>query len=161
MVDDYELEKWIWTDADFEQMGWHDSKVYAISFLPDTFELAFDIDYIFEWVNPAQNETYFKFWVAPATLVFENVYDVEMEFDVPDFELNMIVRKEPQRSKNAEYIERDTEWLWSLEAHRGGIDFRSVGYKQFVRKKPVFSQAQILEMDVRGGISFYRGRIDE
>ena len=161
MSQQYEIEKWVWTEADFDQMGWHDVQVYAVAFLPNTFELMLDIDYILEWIHPAPNETYFKFWVAPATLVFGNVYEVEMGLDEPDFELDAIERKEPREPKNAQHIGRDTEWLWSLEAHRGGMSFRSVGYKQYIRRSPVLSQLQTLEMGARGGISFYCGRVDE
>lgn len=29
-MQDYQLEKkWIWSESDFEQMGWHDATVYA------------------------------------------------------------------------------------------------------------------------------------
>ena len=44
------LEKAVWTDGDFEAMGWHDARLYSFLTLPDTFELAFDIDYIVQWV---------------------------------------------------------------------------------------------------------------
>ena len=65
MAEEYELDKWIWTEADFEQMGWHDARIHAIAFLTETFEFALDIDYILQWVEPAEGETYYKFWVAP------------------------------------------------------------------------------------------------
>jgi len=29
-MDEYELEKKIWTETDFEQMGWHDCPIYKI-----------------------------------------------------------------------------------------------------------------------------------
>lgn len=160
MLDEYKIEKWIWTEEDFEKMGWHDTQVYAISFHAETYEIALDLDYIFEWVNPKANETYFNFWIAPATLVFENVYDIKMELDTTEFELDAVERTDPQRPKNAEYIKRENEWLWSLEAHRGGIEFRSVGYKQYIRRKPVFSKLQKLDSEIRGGISFHRGLLD-
>jgi hypothetical protein len=44
MTDKYELEKWLWTESDFEMMGWHDSRVYAISFSPEQSEIILDID---------------------------------------------------------------------------------------------------------------------
>jgi hypothetical protein len=31
-VEEYELEKWIWTEADFDVMGWHDSSIHALAF---------------------------------------------------------------------------------------------------------------------------------
>jgi hypothetical protein len=156
MIEPYELEKWIWTDADYEQMGWHDCQVHAISFIPKNFEIAFDIDYIFKWVNPLPGETYFKFWITPATLVFENVYELKMELDEPDFELDIVERNEPRKPRNSDYIKKDKEWLWTLEAHRGSLSFRSIGYKQYIRKQPILSEIHVLETDLRGGISFER-----
>ena len=79
MHQEYELEKWVWTEEDFERMGWHDSRIYALAFSPETFELLLDIDYIFQWINPEPGETFYKFWVAPATLIFENVSDVDFD----------------------------------------------------------------------------------
>ena len=35
MPQPYELEKRIWTEADFSRMGWHDAKVYAMVFFSD------------------------------------------------------------------------------------------------------------------------------
>ena len=45
------LEKSIWGDDDFSEMGWHDSKIWG--FLPDTekWEYLVDLDYIFNWVH--------------------------------------------------------------------------------------------------------------
>ncbi len=40
----YELEKWVWTDADFEQMGWHDCRIRAFALLPDDGQCVLDID---------------------------------------------------------------------------------------------------------------------
>ena len=52
MKQEYKLEKWIWTEADFDVMGWHDSQIHATAFFPEDFELVLDIDYIFDWVHP-------------------------------------------------------------------------------------------------------------
>lgn len=50
-MNDYQLEKYLWTEEDFNQMGWHDSNIYAIAF-GENFEFKLDIDYIFQWVHP-------------------------------------------------------------------------------------------------------------
>src|SRR5438876_153627 len=73
----YLLEKLIWSDADFEQMGWHDVYIYAFGALAETFELVFDIDYILDCVLPTLPDQHYRFWIAPATLVFENVHDIK------------------------------------------------------------------------------------
>src|SRR5215204_3431486 len=156
MIERFELEKRVWTDMDFEQMGWHDCRVYGIKLAREHFEIAFVLDYIFKWGEPSRGETYYKFWISPATLVFESVYDIKLELGEPDFEIDFIERTEPRRPRNAEYIKKDTEWIWSLEAHRGALSFRSVGYQQFIRKLPVLSKHPILDTDMRGGISFDR-----
>ena len=159
MAEKYELEKWVWTEADFEQMGWHDARIHAIAFLPDSFELMLDIDYILQWVDPAEDETYFKFWVAPATLVFENVYDLHIDLEpFAGVEIQDIHKEKPQKPQNAEYIGRDMEWRWVIEAQEGEISLRAVGYKQYFRSEPIFGEGQSLALDVRGGFSFNRGR---
>jgi hypothetical protein len=113
MTQDYEVEKWIWTEDDFDIMGWHDSKIHALAFVPEDFEIAFDIDYIFQWIHPKPNETYFKFWVAPATLVFENVHDVEFDIESynGDLEIDGVTRKDPGKPLNAQFIGKDVDWL--------------------------------------------------
>ena len=58
--------------------------------------------------------------------------------------------------RNAQYIEQNEEWLWTIECQEGEIKFRSAGYKQFVRAKPVFG-GQTLDLESRE-ISFHRGR---
>lgn len=159
MVEGYALEKWLWTESDFEIMGWHDARVYAIAFAPEKFEIIFDIDYILKWVHPKQNETSFSFWVSPATLAFENVYDVE--FDIGSYngglEIDAIKRESVGAPKNAQCIEKKEEWIWTIECQEGEIKFRSVGYKQHIRAEPVFG-GQTLDLETRQ-ISFNRSEM--
>ena len=161
MSETHEIEKWIWTEADFDVMGWHDSRVHALAFLPDEFEIVFDIDYILKWVHPQPEETTFKFWVSPATLVFENVYDVDFNIGSIGVELDIlnVTREDTGPPRNAEYIGKDVEWLWIIECAQGEIKFRSAGYKQYLRSSPVFG-SQVLESKSRG-VSFFRGKTDE
>ena len=157
MADVYELEKWLWTEIDFEIMSWHDARVYAIAFSPEKFEIAFDIDYIFQWVHPKQNETSFSFWVGPATLIFENVYD--LEFAIGSYngglEIDAIKRESGGAPRNAHSIGKTKEWIWTIECQKGEIKFRSAGYKQHIRAKPVFG-GQTLDFETRQ-MAFNRG----
>ncbi|WP_300604846.1 hypothetical protein [Niabella sp.] len=148
----YHLEKSYWTDEDFDQMGWHDNHIYAISF-GGNFELLFDIDYIFKWV--LTDKTY-HFWIAPCTLVFENAYNLQLNISSWDMgvEIDGISRKNPRRPKNADYIERQTEMDWLIDTHQGSISFRSVGYRQYVRQFPRYCSTQVIDQRERGGISF-------
>jgi len=157
----YTVEKWIWTEDDFERMGWHDSQIHAMAFSPANFELILDIDYILKWIHPKPEETYYKFWVAPATLVFENVYEIDITTrSYPSgLEIDAITRKDLGAPRNAEFIRKAHEWLWTIECHEGEITFRSAGYKQYIRTYPVFGGQQTLDLSSRG-FSFDRKRTD-
>jgi hypothetical protein len=152
----YSLEKTVWSDTDFDEMGWHDAYIHAISFRED-FEFLLDIDYILDWVPPKEDEEYYKFWIAPCTLIFENVYDLTL--DLPSnvrlaLEIDAIVRNNPRQAPNAAYLKKKTEYDWTIELHTGEINFTSVGYTQFIRRSPVLSDRQRFNQNQRGGISF-------
>jgi hypothetical protein len=154
LIEQYNLDKTVWTDADFDVMGWHDCNIYALTFNIGKYELLFDIDYIFKWVNPEGSDKFFKFWVAPATFIFENVYDFTMD----TFDLKLIIdeinRDEPKPPKNKDFIKRDIEWSWTIELHSGNISFQSIGYRLYVRNPPILLSTQVIDMNTRGGISF-------
>ncbi len=60
------VEKSMWSEADFDRMGWHDVTVHAFAVQPspqDPGRLLLDLDYIVEWVPPAQPEDSFGFCV--------------------------------------------------------------------------------------------------
>lgn len=154
MIERYNLDKWIWTTDDFEKMGWHDCKIHAVAFDEVNYKLLFDIDYIFKWVGP-QDNGYYSFWISPATLIFENVYDVDINLG---FDLGTIIegleRTSPSKPLNSDYIKKDTEWEWTIETTNGQIRFKSVGYTQYIRKEPVHKKVQEIDFEERGGYSF-------
>lgn len=154
-------EKYIWTEDDFDKMGWHDATLYATAFLPEQYELLLDIDYIFEWTNPEDNETYYKFLVSPATLVFENVNELSINLTEPyrAIQIQNIERKNSRKPKNADYVKSNIEWQWIIDIEVGEITFYSIGYKQFIRKEPMLINSQSLSFDERRGLSFFRGKI--
>ncbi len=150
----YQVEKFVWSDADFEQMGWHDVHVHAFRLIVETGEVCFDIDYIFQWVVPVPPDNYYKFWVAPATLVFDNSSDVELHWSSSNlFELDGI-----SRSGEVGHSTGNKSWLWSLNGTIGGSgSLRASGYRMYVRKPPVLIEGQHLTLQERGGISFATG----
>ncbi|MEP2510417.1 MAG: hypothetical protein ABJH72_13725 [Reichenbachiella sp.] len=145
------IEKLIWNQDDFDQMGWHDSHVYALAFKNENFELIFDLDYITEWVHPNETETYFKFWVAPTTLVFKNVHSLNIDLDDSlEILIEEIKRDNPVKAINAQQLEYD----WRIETSNGLISFKSVGYVQFIRELPELISTQKIGLEKRGGLSF-------
>lgn len=143
-----------WNDSDFDTMQWHDCKIYAIAFDHERFELIFDIDYLVEWMKPADHGSSFKFWVAPATLVFKNVHSIEMGSETIDLVILNIVHKAMGKPVNGDQINASLEYQWIIETTSGEITFKSIGYEQFARKKPVLLNNQVIGLERRNGISF-------
>jgi hypothetical protein len=154
----YRPEKWIWTDSDFEQMGWHDVCLHGMSTVqepphefPERLELLLDIDYKFEWVHQGEDKP-FKFWMAPATLVFRDVFELSIQIRAsqPDIEIDEIARE--GRTTAAGH----KSWEWTIDLHQGKIGFWSTGFHQYIRKVPVLSESSYFTKDERGGVSFAR-----
>ncbi|NUS29966.1 MAG: hypothetical protein HOV70_19440 [Streptomyces sp.] len=151
------LEKGVWSDADFERMGWHDVTIHGLfvertdAVLP---RLLFDLDYVVRWVHPTPPETHFSFWVAPATLVFEDVWDLEGNLDFSglflDLEIDALHRLPPKDDRPA--------WsevpLWHIEGHAFDLRFRADGFRQFIRQPPRHARRLVLGHAERGGPSF-------
>jgi hypothetical protein len=153
-----EVEKWIWTDADFERMGWHDCQLHGIARYEKVerdekkgseghfsgVELLLDIDYILKWVK---SEPKWQWWVAPATLVFENAFDFQMRNGSGlHREISEIVRAPAQYPSG-----RD---CWKWEIYRTSIVLLAEGYKQYIRQEPVLKNFQSFTYEERGGVSF-------
>jgi len=155
MAANFKLEKLIWDENDFDKMGWHDSKIYAIAFKDEKFEFVLDIDYILEWIHGEGNESKFKFWVSPSTLVFKNVWDLNFSLTTNlDLEIQDIHRSNPLPAKNSKHIAEPLEYDWVIETNSGDITFKSVGYKQHFRMAPILSNSQRINLLQRGGICF-------
>lgn len=140
--------KEIWTEADFAEMGWHDSQLYAIHFPRMDTVLKLDIDYIFEWVLDEANKR-FSFWVAPCTLCFRGVITLKVDLDFDHqvgLEILDIERFDPVPYPDGQVI----DWTYKISTSNGDITFASTGYEQLVRRQPVFQDGQSLEGEDRG-----------
>jgi hypothetical protein len=157
------LEKAVWTDADFETMGWHDATVHAIAFQEDALraeederdaELLLDLDYIVRWIHPEPSSECFSFLVAPATLVFESVWHFDGDIGTASRTLLQILnihRREPENDRQREMGLRP----WLIEWSQGHeMTLLASGYRQHFRHRPVRLEGQWLELNERGGISF-------
>jgi len=147
-----QLDKSVWTDADFDAMGWHDATVHALAIEPedqDPGRLLVDLDYIVEWVQPTEDKDPFGFWVVPATLVFAHAWDLTVDIDLHsaalELELNAITRTPGQPFGRS---------IWTLEGHNFTVTVTSEGFRQYLRTEPLWSPSQQLDTAQRGGISF-------
>ncbi len=158
-TDTYQLEKGIWSNADFEKMGWHDVVVHAVAFDTEPHELLFDVDYMFAWVDPSPPSESFSFWLAPATLVFHEVWELKIQYDASlGFQLQGIVRGETRLRPHPVPEGRKEECRWTLDGNEGELSFWATGYSQFVRHQPAHHTSQSYSLVERGGISFERSQ---
>jgi hypothetical protein len=164
------LTKSVWTEADFETMGWHDALLHSFTILPESFELVLDLDYITRWVrgreeapDPSGNRRrrppwllpsvdhpdVLKVWVAPATMVFRGVQNISMALAIRDIDEIEILDL-----KRSPLPEKSTNWHWRFEVADGHLAFDAEGYTQYFRREPVFQPGRSLKE--RGGVSFAR-----
>jgi len=155
MENAYDLQKLLWTESDYYNMSWHDNHIHALSFQKNN-KFLLDIDYIFKWVHKPHSR-YFKFWITPCTLIFDNVYNMVFDVEISSphqLIIDKISMINPQRPKNAEYIDRQIEYDWLIETTSGEITFKSVGYDQYIRQPAILSKHQVIDIELRGGVSF-------
>jgi hypothetical protein len=151
------LSKSVWSAADFDQMGWHDAAIHGLALHTEgesetlLSRLLVDLDYIVRWVHPVPPDGYFSFWVSPATLVFDDVWDLEADIDckgvVPGLEIADLHRLMPDDGRNN--LPR-----WHIEGHAFDMRFRASGYHQYLRRAPVLIPRQSLSLAERGGLAF-------
>lgn len=151
MSTSYQLEKALWTSEDFEVMSWHDARLWAMVAEEDRFEFSIDLDYIFLWVHPEASETHFRFWVAPATMVFENAHEVRIALDSPQgvIEVFALHREEPKPTPNGAL----TNFCFRFACQEGEISLHATGFRMYVRAAPRLVQRQHLSLGERGGVS--------
>jgi hypothetical protein len=146
------VAKTIWTDADFDAMDWHDNAVHAIALEPgpsDPGRLLLDIDYIIQWVPPEAPATTLSFWICPATLVFDQAWDLTTDIDLRGWSfqlsLNAIERSGPDEHGYCD---------WTLAGDNFTIGLSARGFAQYLRRAPVHRPGQWLSAEERGGFSF-------
>ena len=142
----------VWTEADFETMGWHDNAVHAFAFEPAPpypGRLLVDLDYIVEWVSPVPPETRFTFWMCPSTLVFDQAWDLSGDIDLLrssfTLQLDALLRSEPDARGIHE---------WTLAGQEFTLRLFAKGFTQYLRRPAVRSVEQRLETAERGGLGF-------
>lgn len=149
------LEKAVWTDADFEKMGWHDAALHAVAFQDneDTAELLLDLDYIVRWIEPEPPREHYKFIVAPATLVFENVWSLEGQ--IAAHRTRLEIEDIHRRDAGSEQQEQAGVRPWVVEGHDFELILVATGFRQHFRARPIDAgNRQRLTLAQRGGVSF-------
>jgi hypothetical protein len=140
----------VWTDADFASMGWHDSAIHGLAVEPASpypGRLLIDLDYIIDWVHPCEPGGSFKFWVSPATLVFDQASDLSGDLSFVGFAFGPSI----------DTVDRETQaggFLWTIRGHEFTLRLVAPGFVQYLRQFPILSGTQRLGSSARGGIGF-------
>lgn len=142
------LEKAVWTDDDLEHLGFHDARIVAMALTetsePGLSRVLLDLDYLVRWVHPVVPETAFSFWIAPVTLVFEDVWALSGELGHVDLSIDRIQR-----------LPEDPGPGWHIDGHTFDLYLTSwAGFTMTVRRPPVLAGRQRLALAQRGGVSF-------
>lgn len=152
-----------YTEAEFDQLSWHDSHVYGVHISVGDMEkgdwrsdLIFDIDYIVEWVCEADGCC--QFLVAPVTLTFRHVIDLRMAIDwgksgfqtaIHEISFAQVTRSQIENQK----ICLDRPYYdWKIETNfpkEGRITFGASGFTQVLRAEPVLIDEQKLSPSQR------------
>lgn len=140
---------------DFAEINWHDCKIHGLAFDEAEFKFFLDIDLIIEWIEPLSNDDGYKFKVAPATLIFMNVWNLVFDINTNlALDIDGVSMQNPHRPKNADYIQNENEYDWNIVLQQGEVSFNSIGFEIYIRKPPEIINEQSFMLKERGGISF-------
>ncbi|GAA0477371.1 hypothetical protein Ade02nite_68690 [Paractinoplanes deccanensis] len=136
------LDRTSWTEADYHRMGWHDSRVHALSLTGEPrIRLLLDLDYVMRHDNGT-------FWVAPATLVFERPWGIAGGFGPLSEPLDIAdIHRLPSPDGHPEPV-------WHVEGHNFAFELRAAGYRQHLRRPPAPVPSPALTWEERGGVGF-------
>jgi hypothetical protein len=124
----------------------HDCHVHGLRWHRDAYAFSLDLEYIAEWIRPAEGETSFRFRVAAATLTFESTSDVKVSFDwtrcAPDAVIDALDVHEAAPSPNG-----TPQRLYELNFHSPDayITLVATRFTLTLHHEPVLCRSQTLD----------------
>ncbi len=147
-----------WTNADFDQLSWHDNHLHGFTVREGEQalgELALDIDFILEWLCDKDSGSC-EFRIAPATLTFHEVSDLVVALDyvtttaaLCPASIGEITRE--SRADPSGY--RTFNWRIDINWPAGCIRFIASGFSQILRAAPIVVPQQYLSPGQRLSVS--------
>lgn len=140
-----------WTDADFDELSWHDNHVHGLTVREGkhgTGDLILDVDFILEWVR---SEHGIEFIIAPADLVFHDVSNLRIAIDYAALSAAMGPFSLQGIQRRFEARERYTAQIWTLDVNfpSGQIELEATGFTQLIRRTPIRCSEQVLSEQER------------
>lgn len=135
-----------WTEKDLDKISWHDSHVYGFAIREGeegTGQLIIDLDYIVEWLAPTP-ET-FRFRVAPATLIFNRMSDLQLSLNYVNRGIQPFAIVNVERTLKT-YPNSYKTYLWRIVTDLQGstITFQAESFTQEFRSDPIETEGQYL-----------------
>lgn len=128
-------EKEIWRDEDFEGMGWHDCRLYSVSFPNESHEIKLDIDYIFH-ISRSTSEYY---TISPCDLIFDNVGNMAANIDTSNLMQSYILSIERSFLEHTK-IGNHKLWKFNISGDFGSIVLQATGFRMLLRTQPIRSK---------------------
>ena len=136
-----------WTEADFDEMTWHDCQVNAIALDQEgewQNDLVLELDFIVEWLCGVDNR--YRFRVAPAVLRFTNVdnlrLDLSLRFKQP-LEVCAVERTDLRTTGYTNY-----HWVIKVQNYPdlkdNVIEFDAAGFTQELTGRTIETESQTL-----------------
>ncbi len=132
-----------YTDEELDDLGFHDCYVWGMRWDAQTYSFSLDLDYIVEWVKPADRDGAFRFWTSKAELCFGNVDNLEISLSwdqcLLECQIQDIHRRESRNTPNG-----TTQWRWELElsSPEGEVSFWATDFQLRIVTSPVLSDGQ-------------------
>jgi hypothetical protein len=145
------MPEYHWTDAQFDDLSWHDNHVHALRIVEGAYgagELVLDLDYILEWICGAEED---RFRILPATLTFLDVTRLRicLDYATPSAALGPFAIHAIERRREAR--ERYVAQVWKIVINwpKGEIEFEAAGFVQHGTGAPVLCHDQCLRPEER------------
>ena len=142
----------IWTDAQFDEMSWHDNHVHGLRIVETgdgEGDLILDVDHIIEWIK--SEGTGFQFRILPVTLTFHGVMFLRLSLDYATptaafgpFMIHDIEHRAEQRAVHVAQL-----WKILVSWPKGEVTFEGRGFTQRALGEPLLSSGQCLSPEQR------------
>ena len=134
--------KSIYSERDFDVLGFHDCRLYGICWNRDSFSLTLDLDYILQWVEVGGR---YNFWISPAELRFEDVADVQVSLNwarlTMECQIEDLHRLDSRKTPSG--LTSD-HWRFDLSEPEGSIELWATGFKLAIKAAPTLSMTTYL-----------------
>lgn len=134
--------KSVYSNADFEALGFHDCHVHGISWDSSVYALILDLDYIVQWIEKNGG---FAFLVAPAEIRFDYSANVKVSLDwsnlAMECQIQDINRRDHKLNPNGSEC-----YLWEIAFNTpcGSIELWATDFGLKFLAEPKMSETQKL-----------------